>query len=219
MYDENELLPLSGLQHLLYCERRAALVHIEQVWDENKFTADGREFHSRAHESGSDSRKMVRISRGLRICSYYLGLIGQTDVVEFHRSTSSGIELRGSKGKWVPFPIEYKRGKYRMEQAYAVQLCAQALCLEEMLDAVIPFGAIFFGSARRRLDIEFTSDLRRVTEEGSTRLHKLLASGVVPPALYEEKKCKSCSLFEACQPRMNRRSGAVADYLNRMVLK
>jgi len=142
MYTEDQLLPLSALQHWVFCPRQCGLIHIEQTWDENRLTAQGRQLHERVHEAEDENRPGVRIVRGLRIHSYRLGLIGQADVVEFHQS-QAGIELTGADGLWQPFPVEYKRGKPKKNGCDEVQLCAQAMCLEEMLEINIDQGALF----------------------------------------------------------------------------
>lgn len=196
--DENELLPISAMQHLLFCERQCALIHTEQVWEENRLTAEGRVMHERVHEVGAEQRGSVRVARGLRIRSLRLGLIGQADVVEFHRQPD---------GPPVPMPIEYKRGKPKANRCDEVQLCAQALCLEEMLQVEIPRGALFYGRSRRRTEVEFDTELRQLTEQAAARLHELIRSRLTPPAVYE-KKCDTCSLFALCLPKTSRRAAA-----------
>ncbi len=205
MYTEDDLLQLSALQHLLFCERQCALIHIEQAWEENRLTAEGRVLHERVHESGDESRGSVRIVRGLRLRSLRLGLAGMADVVEFRR-----VDLKSQK---TPFPVEYKRGKPKPDDCDLVQLCAQAICLEEMLNCEIPAGALFYGKTRRRLEVEFTEELRLKTAATAERLHKLVEAGVTPPAVYE-KKCKACSLFSLCMPE-NKKSAT--QYLNSVI--
>lgn len=206
MYSEDELLPLSALQHLLFCERQCALIHIEQAWEENRLTAEGRVLHERVHAADDESRGDVRIARGLRLRSLRLGLIGQADVVEFHR--------RGDA--WLPFPVEYKRGKPKTGIFDTVQLCAQALCLEEMKSVVITAGALFYGTTRRRLDVVFDQLLRDQTATAADRLHRLIEHGLTPSATYE-KKCDSCSLFSLCLPRSVGQNKSAMAYLNRMI--
>lgn len=206
MFSEDELLPLSALQHLLFCERQCALIHIEQAWEENRLTAEGRVLHERVHEAGNETRKNVRIARGVRLRSLRLGLIGMADVIEFHK-TEQG---------WTPFPVEYKRGKPKTDSCDKVQLCAQAICLEEMLNATIPEGALFYGAARRREDVLFDQSLRNLTESTSKRLHCLVNRGITPPVVYE-KKCESCSLFSICLPKTAGRHKSAKDYLDRML--
>jgi len=203
MYSEDELLPLSALQHLVFCERQCALIHLEGAWDDNRLTAEGRLLHERVHEAGDECRGDVRIARGLRLRSLRLGLTGQADVVEFHRQPD---------GTWRPFPIEYKRGRPKPDACDEVQLCAQAMCLEEMLGVEIPQGAIFYGQPRRRHDVALTAALRVQTENAAQRLHELLRSGETPAAVYE-KKCDRCSLLELCMPRVAGQRKSAARYL------
>ena len=186
-----ELLPISALNHLLYCERRAALVHIEQLWTENMFTAEGNVMHEKAHDGPDELKAGVRIVRGLGVKSEALGLSGQCDVVEF---AADGSVL----------PVEYKRGKPKAHRADEVQLCAQALCLEEMLGAKVPEGRLFYGQTRRRTDVIFDQELRALTVEAAQRLHELITSRETPPAVYEERKCDACSLIELCMPQAMR---------------
>jgi CRISPR-associated exonuclease Cas4 len=214
MYDEDDLLPLSGLQHLTFCERRWALVQIEGQWEENRFTSEGRVLHERAHSSEIESRPGVLIRRTLPLRSFRLGISGQADIVEFESvpSAGSGIPLPDRKGYWQPFPIEYKRSKDRASGAYSVQLCAQAICLEEMLGVPVPAGAVFDGGTRRRKAVEFTTELRRTVEHAAVRMHELYAARATPPAVYG-KKCESCSLIEQCMPRMSDQRRDVGRYL------
>lgn len=184
-------VPLSALQHWLYCPRQCMLIHLERAWEENRFTAEGRVMHERAHDGPDESRPGVRITRGMPVASEALGLTGQCDVVEFHRS---GTAVR-------IVPVEYKRGKPKAHRADEVQLCAQALCLEEMTGAAIPSGALFYGANRRRTEVAFDSELRALTLATADAIRKQLASGAVPAAEYAAKKCEACSLREICQPR------------------
>lgn len=191
-YAEDDLLSLSALQHLVFCERQCALIHIEQAWSENLFTAEGRIMHERVHEAGWESRGDVRTARDVSLRSLRLGLIGKSDVVEFH----------GRTGRiWRPFPVEHKRGKPKPDESDRVQLCAQALCLEEMLGVDIAAGAIFYGKTRHRMDVDFDAPLREETEKAAARLHELIESGKTPEPLYT-KKCRSCSLVDQCLPQL-----------------
>jgi len=222
-FDEADLLPVSALQHLVFCERRCALVYVEGLWDENRFTATGGVFHEKSHEPDTESRGDVRIARGLMLHSLRLGLSGKADVVEFHRvpegtgdGKHEGIKLAGVSGLWRPFPVEYKVGHLRHEEGYEVQLCAQALCLEEMLKTYVPQGALFYGKPRRRLDIEFTPALRSRTESMAAHLHELVRSGKTPPAHYE-KKCEKCSLLNFCMPKTSHASHSAQRYLSQAI--
>jgi len=212
MFTEDDLLAISALQHLIFCERQFALIHIEQIWTENRFTAEGRILHERVHEAAAESRGDVRIVRGLRLRSLALGLIGVADVVEFRRD-DAGIVLEGRNGRWQPFPVEYKRGKPKPDRCDEVQLCAQAMCLEEMLGCAIAQGALFYGKTRRRLDVELDERLRDLTMQTAQRLHTLVADGETPAAVFE-KKCQSCSLLSACMPDITNGRKSARRYLH-----
>lgn len=207
MYSEDDLLPLSGLQHILFCERQCALIHIEQLWVENLYTAQGRVMHDRVDLPGSESRRGLRIEYGEPLRSLSLGLIGKADVVEFHQQED---------GRWQPFPVEYKRGKAKKENWDKVQLCAQALCLEEMLGEIVPEGALFYGKNRRRQLVIFDEKLRRETVETAERLHTLLSTGITPAPVYM-KRCESCSFVDLCLPKSLEKKRRVEVYLNQAV--
>ena len=210
VYREEELLPVSGLQHLLYCRRRAALVHLEGIWDDNVFTATGsirqeRVDAARRHES----RPGVRVVRGLLVRSLRLGLTGKCDVVEFRTDESA-------ENAEVVFPIEYKRGALREEEGYLVQLCAQAVCLEEMLGASIPEGAIFFAASGRRLEVSFDEDLRCRTINAARDFHDLILGGITPAADHGSR-CEKCSLSGICLPRANQDWESASAYLETLI--
>jgi CRISPR-associated exonuclease Cas4 len=213
MFDEDDLLPLSALQHLIFCERQCALIHIEQVWADNPLTVEGGLLHERVDSAVVESRTGVRFARRVALHSLRLGVTGKADVVEFHRvgDDQPGAILPGVAGHWVPFPVEYKRGRPKLDESDRVQLCAQALCLEEMLYVPAPAGALFYGRTRRRFDVAFDVDLRARTEAACARLHDLLASGRTPVAV-REPKCARCSLLDICKPDAPRRSAR--DYLD-----
>ena len=218
MYEEDDLLPLSALQHLVFCERQWGLIHLEQMWSENRLTAEGRQLHERAHLPESESRGDLRIVRGLRLRSLRLGLSAKADVVELHRvpdGAPSGIPLDGASGLWRPVPVEYKRGRPKRDDSDKVQLCAQALCLEEMLSIDIPAGSLFYGSQHRRYDVPFAPTLRRRTEHLAHRLHQLTENSVTPPARYS-RRCRNCSLREQCMPKLAGHRSA-RSYLDRYV--
>jgi len=204
---EDDLIHLSAIQHYAFCQRQCALIHVEQLWSESGLTAEGRIMHERVHEQDCKSRGDVRTEYGVHLRSLKLGLIGKADVVEFHRV---------SKDIWQPFPVEYKRGKPKLDHCDLIQLCAQALCLEEMLCIAIPKGAIFYGRTRRRLEVTFDDGLRSETKDAARGAHKLIASGITPPAVYE-KRCKSCSLIGECLPKTIEKKSSVKRYLSRMV--
>lgn len=189
-----ESIPLSALQHWRVCPRQCALIHIAGVWEENRFTAEGRLMHERVHEAGDEIRNGVRTCRGLQLISKRLGLVGQADAVEFRQDAP-------------PFPIEYKHGRPKKDNADALQLCAQALCLEEMLGVTIPSGALFYGATRRRQDVPFTPQLRAEVETAVAAIRDLLTQGQIPPPTPNDR-CRGCSLAQYCKT-----SPSVATYL------
>ena len=197
MYAEDDLLALSALQHLLFCRRQCALIHIEQAWVENLYTAEGRIMHERVDSGGKTPRGDVRVEYAVPLRSLRLGVTGKADVVEFRRKKGAGKTRRAM---WLPFPVEYKRGKPKKGNYDKVQLCAQAMCLEEMLNAEVPRGALFYGKTRRRQDVLFDHSLRQATEKAAKELHALFESGLTPKPVYE-KKCDSCSFINLCLPK------------------
>ncbi len=203
MFADDELIPLSALQHFVFCRRQCALIHLDGVWTENRLTAEGRAMHDRVDSRVHESRRDTCVAATLRLVSHKLGVAGVADMVEFHRvrdDAPDGAKLAGKSGRWIPFPVEYKHGKPNGRQADEVQLCAQAMCLEEMLNVAVPCGALFYGKTRHRLDVNFDAALRTLTEETARGVHALFAAGDVPPAEYGPW-CESCSLQDACQPR------------------
>lgn len=213
LYQESELLPLSALQHLLFCRRQCGLIHLEQAWAENWLTAEGRVLHEKVHQAEEESRPGLRIVRGLRIRSLTLGMVGQADVVEFHRD-AQGIRLPDIQGSWRPYPVEYKRGRAKPDPCDQVQLCAQALCLEEMLATVIPQGAFFYGQPHRRQEVTFDDSIRSITLNTIKELHQLMQEGQTPKARYE-KKCDSCSLLALCMPKTTGLDKKIGHYLEK----
>ena len=209
-YSDPDLLPLSGLQHFVFCRRQWALIHIENQWQENLRTVEGHLLHRRAHdEAARERRGNTLILRGLPIVSHTLGLSGQCDVVEFHL-TPEGVPLRGEEGRWLPFPVEYKRGRPKEHRADELQLCAQAMCLEEMLCCVVPAGALFYGEPRRRTAVEFSPELRQMVRDFSEEMHQYARRGHTPKAK-PTKSCNACSLKDLCLPQLIRR-GSVSTY-------
>ncbi len=209
MYTDEELIPISALNHFLYCQRRCALVHIEQAWVENLYTAEGRILHERVDTGGQAARGDVRVEYTVPLRSLRLGITGKADVVEFHRKKAPGKTKRVG---WQPFPVEYKRGKPKKGNYDKVQLCAQAMCLEEMLDTEIPCGALFYGKTRRRQDVLFDHALRLETEDAAEELHALFESGLTPKPVYQ-KKCESCSFINLCLPKTLEGRRSASDYL------
>lgn len=201
---EADLVPLSALQHYMVCPRQCALIHVEQSWVESRLTAEGRILHEKADAGGVEKRRDVKRAFGLPIRCLRLGLVGRADVVEFHRQTD---------GTWRPYPVEHKRGRRKQEDWDRVQLCAQALCLEEMLGVSVPEGALFYGKEQRREVVAIGERLRHETEEVCAAVHRLLMEGHTPPPVYA-KKCESCSLIDICLPqKVGGRRNQVARYL------
>ena len=215
MYAEDNLLPISALQHLRFCGRQWGLIHLEQQWAENRLTAEGRILHDRVHGAGTETRPGIIVARGLSIRCLRLGITGQADAVEFHLAAageSGAIPIIGHQGTWRPFPVEYKRGRPKPDPYDEVQLCAQALCLEEMLSTCIPAGAVFYGQPRRRLEVSFAPELRDETESLCRRMRDLHSRGITPPAAFT-KGCNRCSLLSVCLPKLPSRKGAVERYM------
>jgi CRISPR-associated exonuclease Cas4 len=217
MYSESDLLPLSALQHLLFCERQCALIHIEQAWVENLYTAEGRIMHERVDSGSRESRGDVRLVFSLPLRSLRLGLSGKADVVEFHRE-EGGAESGRKAGSviWRPFPVEHKRGRPKKAAWDKVQLCAQAMCMEEMMGIEVPKGALFYGKTRRRVDVVFDADLRRKTEETAIRLHELIVNARTPPPVYSQG-CENCSFIEMCLPHTLDKPKSVGQYLKEVI--
>ena len=220
MIADDELIMISALQHYLFCRRQCALIHVEGAWSENYLTATGRQFHERVDGVGGETRKDVHLATALRLVSTRLGITGVADMVEFHRvenETENGVrvasKLAGRTGWWRPFLVEYKRGRPKGHRADEVQLCAQALCLEEMLTVSVPSGALFYGETRRRVDVCFDEELRRLTHVTIRNVRELISSGVTPSP-EETKGCTSCSLFELCRPEEMRHGRSAAKWLD-----
>lgn len=207
-YSEEDYLLLSGIQHFAFCRRQWALIHIENQWAENERTVDGIIIHEKAHSGDAESRGDVVIMRALRVFSATLGVSGECDVVEFHRN-ADGISLNGHEGLWQPYPVEYKLGKPKEHNADEMQLCAQVMCLEEMLCCTIPCGALFYGEPRRRTEVEFTPELRRAVEDSLNEMHDYYKRGYTPKAK-PRKGCSACSLKEICLPKMVQRKSVAA---------
>ena len=207
-----DLLQLSGLQHFAYCPRQWALIHLEQQWQENERTADGRIFHDRAHDGPAhELRGNVLTLRGLRVFSERLGVSGTCDVVEFRRDPD-GISLPGYEGAWQPYPVEYKRGEPKAGDADRLQLCAQVMCLEEMLACRIPEGSLFYGETRRREVVPMDEALRTEVVRLLDQMRAYARAGHTPKAK-PTKGCNACSLRDVCLPRLGRLPD-VASYIN-----
>lgn len=203
MYIEDDYLMLSGIQHFAFCRRQWAIIHIEQQWEENGRTTAGELMHKRAHEEGSfEKRGDILTVRGLRISSRELGLSGQCDVVEFHRD-ENGVEIFGYEGKWQPVPVEYKHGAPKEHNADELQLCAQAICLEEMFQVEIREGYLYYGENRRRSRVELTNALREEVRKAAREMHELFRRGHTPN-VKPDKRCKACSLENLCVPKLQK---------------
>lgn len=214
-YPESDYLQLSGLQHFAFCRRQWALIHIEQQWQENLRTVEGGILHERAHDETirEHSRDKITI-RGLRIASASLGVSGECDVVEFLRR-KTGARLAGEEGLWQPYPVEYKRGSSKPGDADRLQLCAQALCLEEMLGCAVPEGALYYGETRRRERVAFSEELRAEVSRLLAEMHELYHRGYTPK-VKTGKHCNACSLKELCLPVLCRTSSARAYLQSRL---
>lgn len=204
MYAEEDFLPLSALQHFIFCRRQCALIHIERAWVENLFTAEGRVMHEKAHDEGRQTLSGVRIERDLVLRSEKLGLNGKSDIVEFHKAG----------GKSLPFPVEYKRGKPKQDNCDVIQLCAQAMSLEEMLGVAIPAGALFYGKIRRRHDVTFNAALQAQTVETAQFLHAFVKAGITPKPEYSAK-CDTCSFMPVCLPKKLSKGESVREYMEK----
>lgn len=206
---EQPLLPLSGIQHFAFCRRQWALIHIENLWAENVRTVEGNIMHQRAHdEDAAELRGDVLILRGLRIASEKLGLSGACDVVEFHQN-AQGVTLHGREGRWLPYPVEYKRGKPKEDDCDQLQLCAQAMCLEDMLLCDISEGSLYYGETRRRQRVSFTPELRERVKSMAEEMHAYFDRRHTPAAK-PSKACNACSLKELCLPKLTKRESVSA---------
>ena len=210
---EQDYLMLSGIQHFIFCRRQWSLIHIEQQWAENEQTIDGRLMHRRAHDEESvEKRGDQIITRGMRVVSHRLGVSGICDVVEFHKS-EDGIAIQSWPGYWKPYPIEYKKGTPKDHDADELQLCLQAICLEEMLCCDIEEGSLYYGETRRRKKVVFSEDMRWRAENILGEMHNLYRRGWTPKGKFS-KGCNACSLKEICLPKLSR-SVKVSTYLDR----
>ncbi|CCQ74036.1 CRISPR-associated protein Cas4 [Magnetospira sp. QH-2] len=198
MYEEDDLIPLSALQHFVVCPRQCALIHLEQLWIENSRTAEGRAAHERVDRGGAEQRDGQHRAFGMSLRSLALGLVGKADAVEFHPAAN---------GEAVPFPVEHKRGRPKKGDEDRVQLCAQALCLEEVLGIPVPAGALFYGEKRRRLEVSFDAALRARTAAVAASVRAMFEANTTPPPP-DAAPCRNCSLEPACRPDTRGRSVA-----------
>ena len=211
-YDESDFLQLSGIQHFAFCRRQWALIHIEQQWAENLRTTEGAILHERAHDNSvREARGDTVTVRGVNIRSATLGVSGQCDVVEYRRD-AKGVPVAGLEGLWLPYPVEYKRGEPKANNADKLQLCGQAMCLEEMLCCVIAQGALFYGEIRRREIVDFTEALRKEVREDLAEMRRLYEKGWTPK-VKPSKACNACSLKSLCLPKLMK-TRSVSAYLS-----
>lgn len=214
---EEESLPLSGIQHMAFCERQWALIHLEQQWNENLLTVEGKQVHNVVDNPfANESRNEAIITRSVSISSRELGLHGIADVVEYIRDDDSPAEftteLKGRDGRWKVVPIEYKRGRKKVTDVDEVQLCAQAICLEELYHIEISSGYLYYFSTKSRDSVNFDSYLRKRVRSLAARMHEMFTSGHIPSAI-KESHCNRCSLYEICQPDWKSSKFAINDYL------
>jgi CRISPR-associated exonuclease Cas4 len=215
-YTSDELLPLSGIQHFVFCRRQWALIHIERQWQENVLTVEGKLLHKRADDPFfTETRQGVIIARSVPIASYRLGLVGVCDVVEFTASPD-GVKLPGREGLYQPAPVEYKRGHEKRDPCDEAQLCAQAICLEEMLSVVIPAGYLYYGETRRRVEVELTSDLRGLVQRMAEEMHAYFQRGYTP-RVRTSKACRSCSLADICLPELQEKVVLASKYIRQQI--
>lgn len=193
--EADDLVPLSALQHVVFCPRQAALIHVERIWQDNTLTVKGSILHERVDLPGADHRRAVRVERAVALRSDRLRAAGVADAVEYHKDDAAPGGVR-------PVPVEYKRGRAQGRLADQVQLCAQAMCLEEQHKVVIPCGFLYYGESHRRVEVQLTEKLREVTMEAAQRLHDMIRSGVVPHP-EPGPKCRQCSLSEQCLPEVS----------------
>ena len=188
---EEETIPLSALQHAVYCLRQAALIHLERLWDENIFTAQGDVLHAVADKGGSRKGRGGRRVLSLPLGSVRLNLSGTADLVEFQPQPD---------GSARPFPVEYKRGKPKLHRADEAQLCAQALCLEEMTGQPVPEGALYYAQTKRRVTVPIDAELRALTMAAVADLAEVFARRTTPPPTPHRSRCRACSLIDLCRP-------------------
>lgn len=213
-YRDEDLLMLSGVQHIAFCERQWAMIHIEQQWQENLLTTEGRHLHERVDDPlESGLRGNVLTLRSVPLLSRQLGLTGKADAVDFIKS-ADGAKLTGHEGRWQPHPVEYKRGRPKPDERDAVQLCAQAICLEERYAVEIPEASLYYGETRHRQNISLDESLREQTAAYANRMHELYRKGETPRPVYR-KHCRSCSFYDLCMPKQLAKAKSVSRYLSK----
>ena len=217
-FTPDELLPLSGIQHFLFCRRQWALIQVEQQWKENVLTVEGKLLHNRVDDPYfSETRGGIIIARAVPVASYRLGLAGRCDVVEFSES-EEGVRLPGQEGLYLPTPVEYKRGKPKRDPVDDAQLCAQAMCLEEMLLCDIPTGWLYYGQTRHRTEVDLTPDLRALVVRMADEMHTYYRRGYTP-RVKTSRACRSCSLADLCLPELQEKAAPVIEYIRQQIHK
>lgn len=215
-YTPDELLPLSGIQHFLFCRRQWALIHVERQWQENTLTVEGKLLHNRTDDPFfTETRKGLITARAVPVASYQLGLAGICDVVEFAQSPN-GVKLPGREGLYLPTPVEYKRGSPKKDPCDEAQLCAQAICLEEMLSVTIPAGFLYYGETRHRIEIPLSGELRLLVNDMSTEMHTYFKRGYTP-RVKTSKACRSCSLADVCLPELQEKVQPASQYIRQQI--
>lgn len=208
-YEEDDYLLLSGIQHFCFCRRQWALIHIEQQWDENVRTVEGKQMHENAHDGlSSERRGDLVVTRGMAVFSKELGVSGSCDVVEFQKN-NEGISIFGRDGLFQPVPVEYKRGSPKESDADVLQLCAQAICLEEMLVCEIQYGFLFYGETRRRVKVDFDKEIRKRVSDMFVEMHQYFERRYTPK-VKPSQSCKACSLNEICMPKLCKNKSAIS---------
>lgn len=232
-YTPDDLLPLSGIQHFLFCRRQWALIHVETQWRENVLTVQGKQLHERVDDPFfTETRNGVVTARAVPVASYRLGLSGVCDVVEFtpvarppiselrnggiEGGRGEGIKLPNREGLYLPVPVEYKHGKPKRDPMDEAQLCAQAICLEEMLSTSIPRGYLYYGQTRRREEVEFTPQLRTLVKDMSAEMHNYFSRGYTPK-VKTHKGCRSCSLADVCLPALQENVISASKYIQMQI--
>ncbi|NMC54919.1 MAG: CRISPR-associated protein Cas4 [Chloroflexi bacterium] len=217
-YTPDELLPLSGIQHFLFCRRQWALIHVERQWQENVLTVEGKLLHKRVDDPFfTETRSGTIIARAVPVASYTLGFSGVCDVVEFTESPQ-GVKLPGRQGLFLPAPVEYKRGKPKIDPVDEAQLCAQAICLEEMLAVSIPRGYLYYGETRHRVEVELTTELRALVNQMAVEMHAYFRRGYTP-RVKTSRACRSCSLADICLPALQEKTMPASQYIRQQLEK
>ena len=215
-YTDDELLSLSGIQHFCFCKRQWALIHVEQQWSENLRTAEGHIIHERVDDPFfNESRGNNVITRAVPVVSYSLGLTGIADVIEYTRS-DAGIPIPDHDGLWLMRPVEYKRGKPKIDERDEVQLCAQVMCLEEMFGVMINEADFFYNEIRRRQHLKITNALRNLVSSLANEMHEVFRNGITPEA-ESGKHCSLCSLIDICIPKLTKKKSPVKNYIGKHV--